>query len=69
MATHPADAPYTAPEPWAATAPRCDGSWWPAWTTWLTRLSGPVEAPPELGAAKKGFPCLQAAPGSYVLQP
>ena len=69
MASHAADAPYAAPEAWAVTAPPFAGSWWPAWAAWLAGHGGAPVAPPPLGAAAQGYPCLQAAPGSYVLQP
>jgi polyhydroxyalkanoate synthase len=54
---------------WATVALPQEGSWWTAWTDWLARLSA-VErvAPPGLGAPDKGYPVLEDAPGSYVLE-
>jgi polyhydroxyalkanoate synthase len=69
VATIPAEAPYLAPEDWAAATPPQEGSWWTAWQAWLATHSGPREAPPAMGAVGKGYPCLAAAPGSYVLEP
>jgi len=56
------------PETWAAAAERRDGSWWPAWSAWLSQRSeGPV-LPPALGAPEEGYPPLSEAPGRYVLE-
>jgi polyhydroxyalkanoate synthase len=61
--------PYQSAEDWAAGAERRDGSWWPAWQHWLAERSGPQDAaPPKIGNAKKGFPVLGDAPGTYVRQ-
>ena len=58
---------YMDPDTWAATAPHFDGSWWPAWESWL-RAAGAKEriAPPTIGAAETGYPALGDAPGIYV---
>jgi polyhydroxyalkanoate synthase len=45
------------------------GSWWPAWTDWLDRHSGPAVAPPPIGAQAAGYAVLEPAPGRYVLEP
>lgn len=66
MRTRGVGAAYAAPEAWLAEAPRHDGSWWPAWQAWLARRSGPLGAPPEMGAAGEAPIC--AAPGNYVLE-
>jgi polyhydroxyalkanoate synthase len=59
---------YLDPETWQAATPSQEGSWWPAWESWLTGHSdGPV-APPPLGAPDRGYPALGDAPGVYVLQ-
>jgi poly[(R)-3-hydroxyalkanoate] polymerase subunit PhaC len=59
---------YLDPDSWlAATRPQ-EGSWWPAWTTWLDETSSGRSAPPPMGAADKGYAPLCDAPGSYVLQ-
>jgi polyhydroxyalkanoate synthase len=60
---------YLDPDRWFATTPAREGSWWPEWQTWLAGLSTESTAPPEMGAADKGYPPLETAPGSYVLRP
>jgi polyhydroxyalkanoate synthase subunit PhaC len=57
---------YRDPDSWQATAPRHEGSWWPALTSWLAGYSGPLAALPPLGLPDA--PDLDAAPGTYVLQ-
>jgi polyhydroxyalkanoate synthase len=70
MMTQPGDAPYIAPDIWAAQAPRHDGSWWPAWQAWLVANgSAPRVAPPAMGAPAHGLPPLEDAPGRYVRMP
>jgi polyhydroxyalkanoate synthase subunit PhaC len=69
IAHRPEDGRYVDPDTWVATAPRVEGSWWPAWTTWLTAHSGAAEPPPPLGAGERGYPLLGDAPGRYVLAP
>lgn len=66
--TRSASGLYEDPDTWASTAPRKDGSWWPEWTKWLEAHSGPLRAPPPIGALVKGFVPLCDAPGSYVRQ-
>lgn len=58
---------YVDPERWLNQAELHDGSWWPAWTAWLDRQSGPATAPPPMGNPDKGYAPLADAPGSYVL--
>jgi polyhydroxyalkanoate synthase len=59
---------YIDPDTWAAMAPQHDGSWWPAWAAWLRGAgSAGTTAPPAMGAAERGLPPLEAAPGLYVL--
>ena len=68
MATHTEGDHYVDPETWQATTPQQEGSWWPAWQSWLEGHStGPVAAPP-LGAHGRGYPPLADAPGTYVFQ-
>jgi len=56
------------PETWQRVTTRQEGSWWPAWQTWLeSHSSGPVTAQP-VGAPDRGDPPLGDAPGIYVLQ-
>ncbi len=59
---------YIDPETWQITAPRQEGSWWPAWQAWLVEHSGRSVAPPAMGAPDHGYPPLGDAPGTYVLQ-
>jgi polyhydroxyalkanoate synthase len=59
---------YLDPETWAAGAERREGSWWPAWWSWLEKHSGTPVPPPSMGAADQGCPPLADAPGTYVLQ-
>ena len=60
---------YQDPKTWASFhAPR-EGSWWPAWVTWLSdRSSGDLAAPPAMGAPDHKLPPLGPAPGAYVHQ-
>ena len=68
----PAGARYCGPDSWSAAAKVEQGSWWPEWAAWLARQShgrqGGKVPPPPLGAPDKGYPVLEPAPGSYVLQ-
>lgn len=48
------------PQDWQDAASLKEGSWWPAWTAWLTSRSGPEIAPPAIAHA------LADAPGTYV---
>lgn len=67
-ATHAEGDRYIGPETWQATTPHREGSWWPAWQSWLEgHSSGPV-AVPSMGASDAGLPPLADAPGTYVLQ-
>jgi len=60
--------PYIAPEQWFDQTPISEGSWWPAWESWLTAQSGgKVDARPA-GNRDAGYPAICDAPGSYVLQ-
>ena len=42
-------------ETWQSTAPRKEGSWWPAWQAWLVQHSTGQAAPPSLGAPETGI--------------
>jgi polyhydroxyalkanoate synthase subunit PhaC len=60
--------PDSPPEPrdWLRAAHTVPGSWWPDYAAWLAERSGGLrDRPPDLGG--EGFPPLQSAPGSYVL--
>ena len=63
-----AGAHYVDPDTWFASARISEGSWWPAWLSWLKENSGGKRAAPRMGAAARGYPCLGAAPGRYVLE-
>lgn len=54
------------PDEWQRDAAPQDGSWWPEWSAWLDRRSGPRVDPPPMGAP--GFMPLCNAPGTYVLE-
>jgi polyhydroxyalkanoate synthase len=60
--------PYRAPEVWAATAERRDGSWWPAFADWLAERSTGEGPPPGMGAADDRYRVRCEAPGTYVFQ-
>jgi polyhydroxyalkanoate synthase len=61
--------PYVSADRWRERAKLIEGSWWPAWASWLERLSARERvSPPRMGAPEKGFSPLGAAPGTYVLQ-
>jgi polyhydroxyalkanoate synthase len=59
---------YIDPQTWQAVTARQEGSWWPAWQSWLTRHSSGLVAAQSPGAPDRGFPPLGDAPGTYVLQ-
>jgi len=59
---------YIDPEKWQAVTPRNEGSWWPTWQDWLAGHSRGLMQPPSMGASEKGYPPLDDAPGTYVLQ-
>ncbi len=61
------DDPYVDPDTWLAANPPSEGSWWPAWVSWLAERSGAPVAPPPLGSAGSRFAPLDDAPGRYVL--
>jgi len=54
------------PESWLVAAQRHEGSWWPAWVSWLAEKSSEPVAPPRFGAPARGYPVLGDAPGTYV---
>ena len=66
LLTRPAGGSYVAPEEWLETAPRTQGSWWPAWLEWLKARSGTPVKPPRMGAG--AYKPVGDAPGTYVLE-
>jgi polyhydroxyalkanoate synthase len=67
VSTRPDQSRYIDPETWAATTPKHDGSWWPAFLDWLDNHCGAPAAPPGMGAPEAGLVALYDAPGEYVL--
>ena len=67
LATREPDKPYIDADRWLAEHEPVEGSWWPAWTSWLAARSGEAVLPPPLGDAAAGFAALEGAPGRYVL--
>ena len=49
---------------WFVSAVSHQGSWWPVWDEWVTRLDGERVAAREPGSGK--LPVIEDAPGSYV---
>ena len=68
IATHKEGEKHPDPETWQAITPKHEGSWWPAWQTWLVERSSGQVPPPPMGAPDRGYPPLGDAPGTYVLQ-
>jgi polyhydroxyalkanoate synthase len=67
LATRAKHAHFLDPDRWIALTPPREGSWWPAWTSWLAARSGPPATPPPLGRPDAGCPAIGDAPGDYVL--
>lgn len=60
---------YVDADTWLARATLAEGSWWPAWASWLeARSAGKRVAPPGIGAPSRGLVPLSPAPGLYVHQ-
>jgi polyhydroxyalkanoate synthase len=57
---------YLPPDEWSVRAREYEGSWWPAWHSWLSSRSSGNTAPPGCGAPEDGYPPLDVAPGRYV---
>jgi polyhydroxyalkanoate synthase len=67
IATRDTDGPYIDPETWLKVADQHEGSWWPAWQTWLaSRSSKAVTALPVSGKLPLELAQLDDAPGRYV---
>jgi polyhydroxyalkanoate synthase len=61
--------PCVGADEWTAAAALKDGSWWEEWSEWLATHSAPERVPPPvIGAIKKGYPPIEDAPGTYILQ-
>jgi len=49
------------PDTWLETVPSQEGSWWPAWETWLCRKSSDRIPPPTIGSSDHGYGVLDDA--------
>ena len=56
---------YVDPDQWFSRNAPLDGSWWPAWQSWLTERSGKPGKLPSMGNAD--YAAMDDAPGTYVL--
>ena len=65
LRTHREGETYIDPDTWQQTTPTQDGSWWPAWQSWLAERSSGKTTPAPHGC--KEYPALCDAPGTYVL--
>ncbi len=63
FATRPQGECYLDPDTWVAGAEQRDGSWWPAWTSWLEQVASGGQV-----AARAVEGGLGPAPGNYVLE-
>ncbi len=68
IATKKESEKYIDPQTWHAGMQKQDGSWWPAWQDWLVDHSSGRMPLPSLGASERGYPPLDDAPGTYVLE-
>lgn len=66
MLTQPPHNGFLDPDGWLEAAEDHEGSWWTAWSEWLTSHSSGQVGPPSMGKASAGYPSLMDAPGSYV---
>lgn len=55
--------PYFGPQKWLDIAEHREGSWWPAWHTWIKQHSSPKHVAPRIPD-----PNLPSAPGTYIMQ-
>ena len=53
------------PDEWLATARQTEGSWWPDWNEWLSRMPGAVRVPASRPGGQR-LPSIGDAPGEYV---
>jgi polyhydroxyalkanoate synthase subunit PhaC len=63
-----ADAPHADPDEWLRSATYQEGSWWPAWFSWLSERAGPFGDVPPVGGVGGNSEGLGSAPGVYVHQ-
>jgi polyhydroxyalkanoate synthase len=63
----PMGAHYVDAAAWLASHAPIPGSWWPEWERWLSMHGKEQVPPPPTGAARRGLPVLDPAPGIYVL--
>jgi polyhydroxyalkanoate synthase subunit PhaC len=63
-----AGAPHPDPDEWLRTATYQEGSWWPAWFSWLSEQAGPFGELPPVGGIGGNSESLGSAPGLYVRQ-
>ena len=66
IATREEHSVHMDPETWVSRTPLQNGSWWPAWASWLSEHSGTSVKPPRIGAPEMGFTPEYDAPGQYV---
>ena len=66
MTNKRADERYVDPDTWLSQTSAIEGSWWPAWLSWLDSRSETSVPPPPLG--RPGYEPLGPAPGVYVIQ-
>ena len=65
IATHQGADLYIDPDTWRENTDTKEGSWWPAWQTWLSERSSAKIKPPTMG--NEEYPPIMDAPGSYVM--
>ncbi|MXN49316.1 alpha/beta fold hydrolase [Shinella kummerowiae] len=69
IALRAADGLCLGADEWTETAEARPGSWWEAWTDWLSAHSASERIdPPAMGMRRAGHRPLSDAPGRYVLQ-
>lgn len=68
IATQKEGDPYIDHDNWQAKMPVHEGSWCPALQTWLKEHSSKRVLPPSLGTPERGYPPLDDAPGTCVLE-
>ena len=59
---------YRDPDTWAAEAEAFEGSWWPAWQSWLAKRSSGMVPARDDSTGRGRMAGLGPAPGTYVLQ-